>query len=210
MYLKMLSCRVIILAALLTLCGCESLQQNQKAIMGGLLGAGAAGGACMLARGNPLLCGALAVAAGAAGGAIGHTLDARDHATRDAAIALALARAPLPAAAAPFPARVADAGRAANGHPHAMRRQPTPNAAAGGVPGGATPWVNPDEVVQWVNPDTRNSGTIATRSSFADPATGRACHDLNESYVRDGKRVAQTERACQETNGSWSLKDVTG
>ena len=173
------------------------------------------------------------MAGGAAGGAIGHSLDSRDRARRDAALALALANAPPPAGSLPVPATypaVADttpragtahapAARTAAPavpagtvprHPSVTRHQPAPATvpAAAGSPDGTQPWVDPDGAVQWANPDTRNSGTITAKNSFADPATGRACHDIDEGYVRDGNHVTQTERACQQANGSWSFTDI--
>lgn len=224
MRFKTLGFRTTALLAGLTLAGCASLQENQKSIFGGVLGGAAVGGACMLTRGNPILCGVLAIAGAAAGSAIGHSLDARDHAKREAAVVLALQLAPPPvgqalppgqpspvrttayAGAAPQPARAPAPRRVA------LRRLPASAATrvAGGPPGGADPWVNPDGAVQWVNPDTNNSGSVIATRSFADPATGQTCHDLDESYVRAGKRTTQAERACQQANGSWSFKDVAG
>ncbi len=213
---RMRGWRTMTLVATLALAGCDDARQNQNTILGGLLGGGAAGGACLLARGNPLLCAALAVAGAATGGAIGHTLDARDASRRQAALALAL-RMPPPLPDAQPHAEVADtiapapSTQAHRVHASRYYARPVPSTAmavAGATPSGAAPWVNPDGAVQWVNPDTRDAGTVATKRSFTDSASNQACRDLDESYIRDGKRTTQAERACQQANGTWSFHDI--
>jgi surface antigen len=69
-------------AIALLLAGCATMQQdienNPKAVLGSLLGAGAGAGIAALAGGNPAVIIGSALAGGLLGGYIGNRLDARD------------------------------------------------------------------------------------------------------------------------------------
>lgn len=71
-------------AVALLLAGCATMQQdienNPKAVLGSLLGAGAGAGIAALAGGNPAVIIGSALAGGLLGGYIGNRLDARDKA----------------------------------------------------------------------------------------------------------------------------------
>ena len=204
-----------LLVAITPVGGCQTMQDNKNAFLGGVIGAGSVGGACLLARGNPLLCGALAVAGAAAGGAIGHTLDQRDKARRDAALALALQPSvaanelqpnpPVYAENEPLADHSVSAAPAARSH--RVVRSPV-LASSGRTPKGADTWVNPDGAVQWVNPDTNNSGSVTVLNTVRDPATGQLCRIIDETYNRAASNEHQRERACQQANGTWTMTDA--
>ena len=71
-------------AIVLLLAGCATMQQdienNPKAVLGSLLGAGAGAGIAALAGGNPAVIIGSALAGGLLGGYIGNRLDSRDKA----------------------------------------------------------------------------------------------------------------------------------
>lgn len=198
----------IIVVASLSLSGCQTVQDNKDSITGGLIGGLTASAACMLAKGSPVLCAAVGVAGALVGGVIGHHLDERDKARRQAALQQTLDNQKLwsQANAASTPAPATSPPQLASTSPDAPA--PTKKSKVKSVV-APTPLPPPEPSnVTWKNPDTNDSGTFTPLRSYAAPSTGQECREYQEDYVREGQTYSQKTQACKKPDGTWEFKDL--
>lgn len=56
------------------------------------------------------------------------------------------------------------------------------------------------QTVQWTNPETSNTGQIEPLNTYRD-AQGNTCHDVNETYQRDGRTINDSYTVCTTPSG---------
>lgn len=57
-----------------------------------------------------------------------------------------------------------------------------------------------DEPIYWENDETSNSGSIQTLNSYQD-SQGRECNVYEETYVKDGRTIADEYTVCTGADG---------
>lgn len=61
--------------------------------------------------------------------------------------------------------------------------------------------------ISWSNPQTGHSGTVVPVREGREVATGSLCREYKQTIVVNGKSETAYGKACQERNGSWTLRN---
>lgn len=62
-----------------------------------------------------------------------------------------------------------------------------------------------NETIAWNNPESGHSGSVTPVREGRQASTGSLCREYKQTIVVDGQAETAIGRACQNTNGTWTL-----